>query len=125
MPPTMVFSSRCSKTAVLAFLKPLGKPFKRLLKHCLEHRYHPYVFDVLLVLLTGHFACQGRNFQHLDVVSTPAKYFLFKNFISFFLDYYITYIYIYIIYILYIISIYIECSKLVSTKALKKNCIPT
>ena len=42
-----------------------------LLKHCLKYRYHPDVFDVLLVLLTRDFAWEGRNFRHPDIASTP------------------------------------------------------
>ena len=45
--------------------------YKRLLRHCLKYRYHPDVFDVLLVLLTGDFAWQDRNFRHPDIASTP------------------------------------------------------
>ena len=45
--------------------------YKRLLRHCLKYRYHPDVFDVLLVLLTGDFAWQDRNFRHSDIASTP------------------------------------------------------
>ena len=44
-----IFNSRCSKTAILAFLKPFGKPFK------------------------------DGNFRHLDVISTPATYFQDSN----------------------------------------------
>ena len=29
------------------------------------------VFDVLLVLLAGHFVGQGGNFRHPDLISTP------------------------------------------------------
>ena len=51
-------------------------PLKNLLKASPKGLFKTLVtsgcFYVLLVLLTGHFASQGGNFRHLDVISAPA-----------------------------------------------------